>query len=66
MSFLAEGGKSNRVCSAILAEQPNLVQSFGLGEKLPFPKHGLSEELPCPPAPPRASPLLPAGIREML
>lgn len=42
MSFLAGDGKSNRVCSVILAEQPNQVQSFGVGEKLPFLQHGLS------------------------
>lgn len=62
MSFLAGNGKSNRVCSVILAEQPNQVQSFGVGEKLPFLQHGLSEELPCTPAPPHASSLLPAEV----
>lgn len=65
-SCLAEDGKSNRVCSAVLAEWPNQVQSFGLGEKLSLLQHGLSEELPCAPAPPRASPLLRAEAWEML
>lgn len=59
MSFLAEDGKSNCVCSAVLAEQPNQVQSFGLGEKISFLQHGLSEELPCAPS---STPCLPFAV----
>lgn len=40
MSFLAEDGKSNPVCSAVVAEQPNQVWSFGVGEELPFLQGG--------------------------
>lgn len=40
MSFPAEDGKSNRVCSAVLAEQPNQVWAFGVGEELPFLQDG--------------------------
>ena len=59
MSFLAEDSKSNCVGSAVLAEQPNQVWSFGVGEELPFPQGGPlaeREELPCAPAPPPPPP----------
>lgn len=61
MSFLAEDSKSNRVRSAVLAEQPSQVWSFGVGEELPFPQGGPwaeGEELPWRLS--FSSPLLPA------
>lgn len=67
MSFLAEDGKSNRVRSAVLAEQPSHLWSFGVGEELPFPQGGPwagGEELPCAPAPPPLCRL--RGVWEML
>lgn len=63
MSFFAEDCKSNRVCSAVLAEQPNRVQSFGLGENCPSCSMGWVKRFPVPQLHPVP---LPAEVWEML
>lgn len=40
--FLAEDSRSSYGCPAVLAEQPNRVWSFGVGEELSFYHRSLS------------------------